>query len=49
MANNLLTQAHQFKSMVEQAKQQSQLSREAAIQQVKMQCEKEKQEVGFVR
>lgn len=44
MANNLLTQAQQLKAMVEQAKQQSQLSREAAIQQVKMQCEKEKQE-----
>ena len=45
MANNLLAQAQQIKAMVEQAKQQCQLSREGAIQQVKMQCEKEKQEV----
>ena len=44
MANNLLSQAQQLKAMVEQAKQQSQLSRDSALQQVKMQCEKEKQE-----
>lgn len=44
MANNLLAQAHQLKAMVEQAKHQSQLSRENAIQQIKMQCEKEKQD-----
>ena len=47
MANNLLSQAQQLKAMVEQAKQQSQLSRDSALQQVKMQCEKEKQEVSL--
>ena len=32
--------------MIEQAKQQTQLFRDAAVQQVKNQMEKEKQEVG---
>lgn len=46
LANNMLLQAQQLKSMIEQAKQQTQLFRDAAVQQVKAQMEKEKQEVG---
>lgn len=44
LANNMLLQAQQLKSMIEQAKQQTQLFRDAAVQQVKGQMEKEKQE-----
>lgn len=44
LTNNMLLQAQQLKSMIEQAKQQTQLFRDAAVQQVKAQMEKEKQE-----
>lgn len=44
LANGLLAQAQQLKAMIEQAKQQSQMSRDGAIQQLKLQMEKEKQE-----
>nr|XP_022287766.1 uncharacterized protein LOC111100323 [Crassostrea virginica] len=44
LANNMLLQAQQLKAMIEQAKQQTQLFRDAAVQQVKNQMEKEKQE-----
>ncbi|KAK3098021.1 hypothetical protein FSP39_015390 [Pinctada imbricata] len=44
LANNLLLQAQQLKAMIEQAKQQSQMSRDAAVQQVRAHMEKEKHE-----
>ncbi|XP_013414016.1 deformed epidermal autoregulatory factor 1 homolog isoform X2 [Lingula anatina] len=42
MASNMLQQAQQLKMMVDQAKQQSIASREAALQQLRQQLEKEK-------
>ena len=42
----MLLQAQKLKAMIEQAKQQTQLFRDTAVQQVKNQMEKEKQEVG---
>ena len=46
MANNLIQQAQQLKAMIEQAKQQCVASRDANLQQLKAQMEKEKQDVS---
>ncbi|OWF48994.1 deformed epidermal autoregulatory factor 1 homolog isoform X2 [Mizuhopecten yessoensis] len=44
LVNGVLSQAQQIKALIEQAKQQSQMSRDAAIHQLKMQMDKEKQD-----
>ncbi|CAI9717152.1 deformed epidermal autoregulatory factor 1 homolog isoform X1 [Octopus vulgaris] len=44
MANSLVQQTQQLKSMIEQAKQQSLIAKENALQQLKLQMEKEKQD-----
>lgn len=44
LVNGLLNQAQQIKALIEQAKQQSQMSRDHAIHQLKMQMDKEKQD-----
>ncbi|BFZ09633.1 hypothetical protein BsWGS_12672 [Bradybaena similaris] len=44
MANNLLQQAQQLKIMIEQVKQQSLIAKDSALQQQRMQMEKEKQD-----
>ncbi|XP_064628286.1 deformed epidermal autoregulatory factor 1 homolog isoform X2 [Lineus longissimus] len=50
MATNLIQQAQQLKAVIETAKQQSMQSKEAALQQLKIQMEKEKNEaVNAVR
>ena len=45
MANNLLQQAQQLKIMIDQVRQQSMVAKDAALQQQRVQLEKEKQEV----
>jgi DNA anti-recombination protein RmuC len=45
MAGNLIQQAQQFKAYIEASKQQSIQSKEAALQQLKMQMEKDRNEV----
>ena len=47
MANNLLQQAQQLKSMIETCKQQTIQSKEQAFAALKAQMEKEKTEVHF--
>lgn len=44
MANNLMQQTQQLKTLIEQAKQQSIIARETNLQQIKAQLEKEKNE-----
>jgi hypothetical protein len=48
MVNALMQQAQHLKTMIEQAKQQSLISKETALQQQRMQLEKEKQDVGML-
>ncbi len=48
MANNLLQQAQQLKTMIETCKQQSIASKETAFNQLKAQFEKEKTEVSIL-
>ena len=47
MANNLLQQAQQLKSMIETCKQQTIQSKEQAFAALKVQMEKERTEVHF--
>ena len=45
MINSLITTAQQLKTMVEQARLQSEAARDAAVAQAKLQAETEKKEV----
>jgi hypothetical protein len=45
MVNNLLHQAQQLKQLIEAAKQQSAVSHQMALQKLRQQLEKEKNEV----